>query len=50
MEFILYNINNMQKQKRCNLLKKGRLIIYLNINKVPIIYYENIFKIYLVHY
>jgi hypothetical protein len=30
MKFILYNINSMQKQKRCILLKKRIFIIYLN--------------------
>ncbi len=38
--------NNMKKNIVCNLLKKN-LIIYLNVNRIPIIHYDNIFKIYL---
>jgi hypothetical protein len=46
-----FNTNNVQKNIRCNLLKKIQIRIYLNVNNVPDNlfwkYFESIIKIYL---
>jgi len=39
--------NSVSKNVRCNLLNFFIIIIFKDINKVPIIHFENIFKIYL---
>jgi hypothetical protein len=40
-------IKNAMQNKGCNLLKKNLNLIYLNVNKVLIIHFENILRIYL---
>jgi hypothetical protein len=40
----LFIINGMQKNTKCNLLKKKKkIIIYLNVNRAPIVHFEDIF-------
>jgi hypothetical protein len=41
-----FYLNVVEKNISCKLLKKVKVLIYLNVNMVFIIHYENTFKIY----